>query len=188
MKSTIHAAAASAVATIALLGMAGTGPAHAAQVAGDNAIELSGGFFHANGTDSGTLNLDVSYARFFTPEVEAGLRQTLNYAFVDDREDPWTASTIPYVNYHIRGLTTEDRFQPYIGGFLGAAYNDNDTTFTIGPNVGFKYFVGEQTFIDTRYRYEWFADDLSIGQFEDNRASGNHVVTIGIGYVWGGLR
>jgi hypothetical protein len=160
----------------------------AQQVEGDNEIQLSGGFFHAQGSDDGTLTADVSYGKFLTDRWELGLRQTLGYSFIDNADDQWNASTIPFVNYHFRGVTQDDRFQPFLGAFAGAAYNENDTTFTVGPNLGFKYFVDDQTFFVTRYRYEWFADSLAVGEFEDNFSDGNHVVTFGFGYVWGGAR
>ena len=173
---------------LAISSLVAIAPSQAAQVAGDNEVQLSGGFFHASGSDTGTMTADVSYGKFLTDRWELGLRQTLGYSFIDDADNQWNASTIPFVNYHFRGLSPDDRFQPFLGAFIGAAYNENDTTFTTGPNLGFKYFLDDQTFIVTRYRYEWFANDLDIGELRDNSSDGNHVITVGFGYVWGGAR
>ncbi|MDY0376553.1 MAG: hypothetical protein RBQ72_12615 [Desulfobacterium sp.] len=34
------------------------------------------------------------------------------------------------------------------------------------------------------YRYEWFFDELTINDIEDTSSDGNHVVTIGLGFVF----
>ena len=156
---------------------------YAVQSAGDNEIQLSGGFFHANDTDVGTATLDVSYGYYLTNVWELGIGQTLNYNFIDDASDTWTASTVPFLYYHIRGLSTNDTFQPFLGAFVGAVYNDDDATGTAGPAVGFKAFVNESTFLMTRYRYEWFFNDVELGDVTDT-TRGNHVVTLGLGFVW----
>ena len=54
----------------------------------------------------------------------------------------------------------------------------------MGPLAGLKFFVTDATFVQTAYRYEWFFDSLD--QAGDHSNDGNHVVSIGIGYVWGG--
>jgi len=57
-----------------------------------------GGFSHASGSDVSTVNGDVSLGYYVAPRVNLGLRQTLNYSFVDDGTGTWTASRIPFVN------------------------------------------------------------------------------------------
>lgn len=163
------------------------GAVQAAQVEGDHEIQVSAGFFHAEGSESGNMNVDVSYGKFITDRWELGIRQTLAYSFIDNADDEWTASTTPFASYHFRGISAYDRFQPFVGAFVGAAYTEGDGTATIGPHLGFKYFVDDQTFVVTRYRYEWFPDDLTVNDITDERADGNHVVTVGLGYVWGGV-
>ena len=96
---------------------------------------------------------------------------------------PWAATTAPFVRYHFLGLS-ENRIVPFLGAFLGAVWNDNDITGTLGPEAGIKFFVTEQAFIQTRYRYAWFFDDF---ESADNQSdNGNHVISVGIGYFWGG--
>lgn len=155
----------------------------AAQEANENEIQIAGSFFHAQGSDVGTLTLDVSYGYYLTDRWQIGLGQTLGYSFIDDKEDIWTASTIPFVHYHFRGLSLNDSFQPFIGAFAGAVYNEDDVTGTAGPAIGFKSFLSDKTFLVVKYRYEWFFDDLKVGDVTDT-SDGNHVGTIGLGFVW----
>ncbi|MGB5707009.1 MAG: hypothetical protein WBM41_09255 [Arenicellales bacterium] len=53
-------------------------------------------------------------------------------------------------------------------------------------------YLNDSTFLITRYRYEWFFDDLNLGSLNeiedrietvaDNRSDGNHVFTVGLGF------
>lgn len=168
--------------SILITGIAGT--AQAAQKSGDSSLQLGGGFYHAQGAEVGTLNLDIGYGYFSTVNWEIGILQTVGYSFIDDADDVWSASTIPFVNYHFRGLSLNDTFQPFIGVFIGASYNEDDITGTMGPQVGFKSFVNDSTYIMVKYRYEWFFDELSIDEIEDTSSDGNHVVSLGVGFVF----
>ena len=105
--------------------------AYALQDQGDNEIEFTGGFAHASGSDTGTVNADVSYGYYIAPRINIGLRQTLNYSFVNDGSDTWTASTIPFINYNFE--TSNPMFRPFIGAFVGGAYNSDTLTGTAGP-------------------------------------------------------
>ena len=147
----------------------------------DNELEFSGGFFHARGSDTGALNLDLSYGYFLSPGWEAGLRQALNINFIDDARDVWTATTAPFLKYN---FPLSDNVVPFAGGFLGLVWNDRDVTGTLGPNVGSKFFFNDQTYLTAAYRYEWFFD--SIKTAANSRSQANHVLNFGIGFVWGG--
>lgn len=153
----------------------------AAPLAGDNEVEISGGFFHAQGSRVGSLNLDVHYGYYLTPAWEVGLRQGLNYNFVERARDQWVASTTPFLHYNLR---LSDVLVPFIGGHIGVVWNDLDHTGTIGPNGGIKLFFSPQTYFKAGYRYEWFFDRLR--RIGDRADRGNHVVNLGLGYVWGG--
>ncbi|MDY0219949.1 MAG: hypothetical protein RBR67_02290 [Desulfobacterium sp.] len=160
------------------------GTIHAGQDQGDSSLAISGSFFHAQGADVGTLNLEVGYGYFLTQNWELGVQQSLGYSFIDDGDDQWVGSTIPYVNYNFQGLSANDGFVPFVGAFVGASYNDDDITGTMGPQLGFKSFINDSTFILVKYRYEWFFDELTINDIEDTSSDGNHVVTIGLGFVF----
>jgi hypothetical protein len=153
--------------------------AFALQDQGDKEIEFTGGFAHTSGSNVGTVNADVSLGYYVAPRVNLGVRQTLSYSFVDEGSDTWTASTIPFVNYNFE--TRNPYFRPFVGAFVGAAYNQDDTTGTAGPAVGFKYFLSDNTAVVTRYRYEWYFDKLTFNDATDT-ADGNHVVTVGMSY------
>jgi len=158
-------------------------PAQSAPVDGDNGVEVSGGFSHAQGSDSGNLNLDLLYGRYLTPGWELGIRQALNYNFIDDATDSWVATTAPFVAYNFH---FNDRVIPFLGVGAGLAWNDRDVSGLLSPMGGVKIFLTDQTYLGLRYRYEWFFNSLK--RADNNSDDGNHVGTIGIGFVWGGAR
>jgi len=177
-----------AAALIAFSMLMAAGPvvtAHAEPpIKGDSVIQLSGSFIHAQGTNVGTVNLDVGYGYFLTENWEIGVQQSGGYSFIDDADNQWSASTIPYFNYNIRGLSLNDSFQPFIGAFVGAAYNSDDITGTLGPQIGFRSFINDSTFIVVKYRYEWYFSDLTYNDIKDNSSNGSHVVTLGVGFAF----
>ena len=155
----------------------------AAPVAGDSEVELNGGFFHTQGSGRGTLNADVHYGYYLSQGWEIGLRQALNYNFIKDRRDFWVATTTPLIVYNFR---LSDTFVPYLGGDLGLVWNDRNVSGTLGPNTGLKIFLSDQTYLNAGYRYQWFFDRFR--DIDNNSNRGNHIVNIGIGFVWGGTR
>ena len=166
-----------------ILVMLVTTPAQTAPVGGDNEVEAAAGFFHAQGSDSGSFNVDLQFGRYLTPGWELGIRQALNYNFIDDGRDSWVATTTPFLVYNFH---FNDYVIPFLGVAAGAAYNDRDITGTLSPNVGVKIFLSDQTYLGLRYRYEWYFNRLN--RVDNNADTGNHVATIGIGFVWGGAR
>jgi hypothetical protein len=165
-----------------LLVLGGTSTSYAQPAANDKEIEVSGGLFHAEGSDSGALNVDLSFGYYYTPGWQVGLRQAVNYTFVDDGPDAWVATTAPFLNYHFRF----GNIVPFLGAFIGLAWNDRDATGLLGPQGGVKFFLNEQTYLGLRYRYEWFFNSLRrVGRNADD---GNHVFNLGVGFVWGGAR
>jgi Outer membrane protein beta-barrel domain len=158
-------------------------PAHSAPVGGDNEAEVAGGFFHSQGSDNGSFNVDLQYGYYLTPGWEVGLRQGLNYNFVDDGPDSWLARTTPFLlyNFHLN-----ERVIPFVGAAMGLVWNDRDATGLLGPQVGAKIFLTDQTYLGLRYQYEWFFNSLK--RAGNNADHGNHVGTIGFGFVWGGAR
>ncbi len=154
-------------------------PAEAGFVAENIAFQVSGGLNHAQGSDTGTANVDLSVGYFLTDQVELGVIQGLSYNFNDGGEDTWSAATVGFANYNF--ASPEAKFVPFAGAFGGVLWNDDDATGTIGPNLGVKYFLGDETFLVTRYRYEWAVDSLELNEVDDNQTDGNHVVTVGLG-------
>lgn len=161
--------------------MLGISPVYAAPVASDNEIQVSAGFSHAQGSDSGNFNGDISYGYFLTRGWQLGIRQSFNYDFIDHGSDAWHATTTPFLHYNFR---VTDVLVPYLGIAGGVVWNDRDVTGTMGPSAGLKLFVSDQTFVNLGYRYAWFFDSFEAAR--DNRTRGNHVANIGLGFVWGG--
>jgi len=157
-------------------------PAVAAPVGGDSEVQISGGAFHAQGSDTGAFNAELSYGYFFNSAWELGVRQGYNYTYFDKSRDFWTLTTTPFIHFNLPfGI-----FVPYVGGGIGAAYNDRDFTGVIGPDAGVKIFLNPQTFLKLGYRYEYFFDRFK--DVDNNSNHGNHIGAIGIGFVWGGTR
>lgn len=161
-------------------------PVWANPEAGDSELQLGAGFFHAQDSDSGTLTGDASYGYFLSEMVEVGIRQGISAQFIESARDQWNLTTIPFVDVHFTDLFGENSTAvPFVGAFAGAVYNDQDATGTIGPNAGIKFFLTEEAFLVTRYRYEWFFDELDLDDVTDESSNGNHVVNIGLGVMWG---
>jgi hypothetical protein len=151
------------------------------QKEGDSEIQVSGSFFNAQDSGTGTLAAEATYGYYITQALEIGITQGFGVSFIEGASNPWSARTIPLVQYY---LWSTHNFQPFLGGFIGAVYNSDDFTGTIGPAAGFRYFVNESTFLLARYRYEWFFTDFNVGGVFEDTTRGNHVVTIGLGFVW----
>jgi hypothetical protein len=174
--------AVSLFATAMLIGwLSGEGTVVAAPTEGASEAQVSAGFFHSEGSDSGNLNVDLSYGYYFTPGWQLGIRQALVYNFIDDERDFWQASTAPFINYNFR---VTDIIVPYLGGFIGLVWNDRDVTGTIGPQGGIKFFVHDRAFLNLGYRYEFLFN--KINAIDDNASRGNHVFNLGVGLTWGG--
>jgi hypothetical protein len=73
---------------------------------------------------------------------------------------------------------------PYLGAFIGAAWNDRDATGIVGPQGGIKFFVHNNVFLNLGYRYEIFFKRVNF--IDENSSHGNHVGNIGVGFTWGG--
>jgi hypothetical protein len=160
-----------------------TGSATALPGDGASEAQVSAGFNHTQGSDTGNLNVDLSYGYYLTPGWQLGFRQAINSTFVDNGRDFWLATTTPFLNYNFR-LT--NIIVPYLGGFIGLAWNDRDITGTVGPQGGVKFFVHDNTFLNLGYRYEIFFS--RINTIDNNSSRGNHVANLGVGFTWGGAQ
>jgi hypothetical protein len=156
---------------------------YSAQQVGDSSLQFSGGFQYYHSSEEGNLNVSIEYGKYTSRPLEVGVLQSFIYNFVEERSDSWSALTAGYANWHFLGFAQNDTFQPFLGGFAGIVYNDEDLTGAIGPNVGFKAYVNDRMFVATRYRYEMYLNDLELGG-DPGSAWGNHVITVGLGFLW----
>jgi len=161
--------------------LVGLNPVYGLPVGGDSEVLVSGGASHSQGSDFGNFNADLSYGYYLSPGWEIGFRQAVDYNFINHAPDAWQATTTPFLLYNFR---ITNILVPYLGIHGGIVWNDRDITGTMGPSAGLKLFVADQTFVNIGYRYSWFFHSFEAAR--DNRTHGNHVVNIGLGYVWGG--
>ncbi len=163
--------------------------AYAQPKSNDNEILLSASLFRPLNSGAGSFNADGVYSYHFdNPAWELGLRQSFTYFFSDEQSDVWNAVTAPLLRYNILtdsifGIHRREEFVPFIGGLIGAVWNDSEITGTTGPEAGLRWYARESTFLLVSYRYEWFFESLDNS---DNSQSANHVLALGIGFNWGG--
>ena len=150
----------------------------------DGAQEIQGAasYIRPLGTGSVGLVADVSYGYFLNPMLEVGIRQGYVLAHNDDAPDVWNAVTTPFLDVHFADWIPDQRFVPFLGGFVGGVWNDDDGTGVLGPEGGIKLHLSDDAFIAARYRYEWFFDELDSPDTQQS----NHVGLIALGYQWGG--
>jgi hypothetical protein len=169
----------------AILSSAAAPLAVAQSAAGDQELQITAGIFMAEGdAATGTVSGEVSYGYFLGPRAEVGARQLFSYSRNDPIEDVWTGSTTIFINYHPWMEQPGRKLQPFIGAFAGAGYSDVDITGTAGPAGGLKYFFSERLFFAAQYRFEYYFDSLDAGEETANFNDGNHVFTLGMGFLW----
>ena len=168
-----------AFATLSLFSALVTTPAFPQPLVNDHAVEMGGGFFY--GPPGGALHLDMHYGYYLDSSWEAGLRQSLNFTFLDKAPTVWTATTAPFLTYNYHFF---HNLVVFGGAFLGAVWNERDVTAALGPRVGLKFFLSGQVYFIPAYRYEWFFNSIKTGALR--RQGAHHILTFGIGFVWGG--
>src|SRR5437660_9264279 len=136
-----------AAALVLPLTMVGTKISYGTPVAGDNEIDVSAGFFHTQGTHTGSFNADVSYGYYLTPGWELGLRQALNYDFIDGARDSWRATTTPFLFYNFQF----GNIVPFLGLAGCSVWNDRNITRTLGPSAVVKCFFADHVYFASRY-------------------------------------
>lgn len=148
--------------------------------AGDHEITLSGTGTNNNDFDAGNFGITGSYGYYYTKALEFSLRQSVNWSGADNSDDNWSGATRLAADYH---FLTDGRFRPFLGVNIGYIYGDSvNNTGTIGPELGFKYFVNDTTFVLVQTEYQVFFDsgDNVSNAFED----GAFQHTIGLGFVF----
>lgn len=134
---------------------------------GDWALTLSGEGTSSKDFDNSQFNLNVAPSYFLTNEFELGVRQNVSYS------DGFSGATTAFVDYNIR--LENHKLVPYVGVSLGYAYGENlPDTWTLGPEVGVKYFVNDTTYLYGNAAYKFDLDD----GFD----SGAFVYGVGIGF------
>lgn len=136
---------------------------------GDWEMLIAGSGFSDDDFDTTSLAVNVSIGYFFNDNLEAGVRQGVSFVDTDTAGSDFAGSTTGFVDYHF----DLDRWQPFVGAFIGYAYGDGvDDDGVWGPEGGVKYFVNSTTFIAFFVQYlipfdndndESFAYNLAVG-------------------------
>jgi hypothetical protein len=142
--------------------------------AGNWALKLAGNGSNDQDFDGGAVGLAGDLGYFLSKEMEVGVRQGLTWSdATGGGGSAWTGDTRIFLDYHF----DMDRWQPYVGAFIGYLYGDvGEESWIAGPEVGVKYFVNSTTFIDVNGAYAF--------NLEEGLDEGSFFYQLGIGFRW----
>jgi hypothetical protein len=167
---------------ICAVGLSFAIPAMAQPQAGDWEFTLGGSGTADNEFETGGFVLNGSVGYFLNPNFEVGLRQGVGFAGFSEASEEWSGSTRVAADWHF----LLGKFVPFIGANIGIDYNEHDNSWNLAPEVGFKYYVHEKTFLFALGEYRWFWDKIS--DVDNNADDGRFALTVGIGFNLGGHR
>lgn len=144
---------------------------------GDREFSVGGAGSSDKNFDNGGFGVAGDLGWYLSDRTVAGVRQTVNWASVNDGGDAWQGSTRGFVDYHF-GV---NRLRPFVGASLGAIYGDGvKETGTAGLELGMKYYVLPSTFLQARAEYHFLFDSRSSAS--NNYDDGSWAYMIGMGY------
>jgi len=144
--------------------------------AGDWELMIAGSGSNDNDFDNGSGALAFELGYFLTDGLAVSVRQTAGFASLGS-DDSWTGSTTGALDYYF----DLGRWRPFVGVSLGYLYGDDvNESFVAGPEVGVRYYVLEDTFINVRGGYEFTFEDADDADeaFDDGR----FVYSLAIGF------
>jgi hypothetical protein len=136
-------------------------------------LRLAGNGTNDQDFDGGVVNLNGSLGYFLSKEFEVGARQGFSWSDSANGNEGsvWGGDTRIFADYHF----DMDRWQPYVGAFIGYVYGDVDEdSFIGGPEIGAKYFVNSTTFIDVNAAYAF--------NLEEGLDDGGFFYGLGVGF------
>jgi len=144
---------------------------------GSHEFTLSGQGTSNRDLDNGSFGITGSYGWYLSRDLQFSVRQSVNWASIDNSSDRINGSTRGALDYHFNAT---DRLRPFIGASIGAIYGDavNDTGI-IGPEVGVKYYLNPTTFILGQMEYQYMFDDGD--DIDNNFDNGAFAYTVGLG-------
>ncbi len=162
------------------LALASASSTFAQPQAGDWEFTLGGGGASDQDFERGNAGVNGSIGYFYNPNFEIALRQSVDFdALTSDEE--WAGSTMLAADWH---FVFDSKFVPFIGISTGATYTEDDMSWSVGPELGFKYYVHERTFVFLSAEYRWFFDELE--HIDDNSDDGSFAFLVGVGFTIGG--
>lgn len=146
-------------------------------VKGDWETTLSGAGSSSNEFDNHTFGVTGSVGKYVTDNVQVGVRQTINFADVENGDDITNFATRGFVDY----VFNAGNWRPYIGVSFGGIYGENvNDTLAAGPEVGVKYYADKKTFVYLSGEYQFTFDDAD--QIDDRADDGQFFYGAGIGF------
>ncbi|MCC4264228.1 hypothetical protein LL240_07140 [Oceanimonas baumannii] len=143
---------------------------------GDREFTLSGTGKSSKDFDNGSAGVIGDYGWYLTDKTLVGLRQSVNYASVENGDDVWNGSTSVFADYHFG----QGAARPFVGASLGGIYGDGvQDTGIAGLEAGLKYYVLPTTFVQARAEYQFLFDDGDSA--ENNFDDGAWAYTVGMG-------
>jgi hypothetical protein len=144
---------------------------------GDWSLRLSGAGSSDNDFESTALSGAAEIDYFLGDNFSVGLDQSVT--FVDASDTSLSGATRAGADFYI----DLDRWQPYIGAFVGYIYGDDvEETWIAGPEGGVAYFVNATTFIFVEVEYQFLFENTD--DFSDNVDDGIWAYGMGIGFTW----
>ncbi len=144
---------------------------------GDWEITLSGNGTSNNDFDGHIFGLSGSAGKYVTDNILLGVRQSVNFADVENDDDVLNAATRGFADY----VFDLGAFRPYVGVSIGGIYGDQvNDTFAAGPEAGLKYYADENTFVFVQTEYQFTFTDAD--QADEAADDGQFFHLVGIGF------
>lgn len=144
---------------------------------GEWEITLSGSGTSNNDFDGHVIGLTGSAGKYVTNTVLVGVRQSVNFADVENGDDQTNFATRVFADY----VFDLGRWRPFVGVNFGGIYGENvNETFAAGPEAGVKYYADDKTFVYLQGEYQFAFKN---GRDADNAANdGQYFYGLGIGF------
>lgn len=149
----------------------------AAPTAGDQEVTLSGAGSSDKEFDDTALSVQGSWGQYLDQSSLWGVRQTVNARDTEGESVQFDGSTRIFYDYHFGS----GKARPFVGASIGGIYGEEvDETFMAGPEVGFKYWVLDQAFIQALVEYQFLFESAS--EADDRYDDGAFFYSVGLGY------
>ncbi len=169
-----------AILSLSLSGGAIAQPGSIGPEDGSREFSLAGAGTSDKDFDNSSFGVSGDYGWYTSSHSTWGIRQSINFANIegdDQGNDYMNGATRGYYDYHFGS----GEARPFVGASLGGVYGDsvNESGFA-GLELGLKYYVLSNTFIQGRAEYQFFFDSGDAAK--DNFDDGAWVYVLGMGY------
>ncbi|WP_178114663.1 hypothetical protein [Pseudomonas saliphila] len=145
--------------------------------AGDQEITLGGAGGSDKDFDDSAISVQGSWGQYLSESSLWGVRQTVNARDSEGESVQWDGSTRVFYDYHFGS----GNGRPFVGASVGGIYGDGvDETFILGPEVGYKHWLNDSTFVTGMVEYHFLVDSAS--DVDDRYDDGAFFYSVGLGY------